>query len=148
MFNQILQETEAKAEAGAEAAYQLANFAEERVDYLEALKLFEKAVQLAPENALYLNDAGFILKNLAHYDKAIEYYEKALASNLKTFGVNHPSVATHWNNLGSAWDAKGEFDKAIEYYEKALQVLEKADLQHLVEKVKASIAGLKKDQQR
>ena len=120
LFNQILQEAEAKNEAGAEAAYQLANFAEEHVDYREALKLFERAVQLSPENSLYLNDAGFMLKTLAHYDKAIEYYEKALNSDLKTFGTEHPKIAICWNNIGSVWNSKGKYDKAIDYYEKAL----------------------------
>ena len=54
------------------------------------------------------------------YDKAIEYYEQALASDLKTFGPDHPNVATDRNNLGVAWDSKGDYDKAIEYYEQAL----------------------------
>ncbi len=55
------------------------------------------------------------------YDKAIEYYEKSLKSDLKTFGEDHPDVATRWNNLGGAQHAKGEYDKAIEYFEKSLK---------------------------
>jgi tetratricopeptide (TPR) repeat protein len=35
------------------------------------------------------------------YDKAIEYYEKALKVYILTFGEDHPWVATGWNNLGS-----------------------------------------------
>jgi tetratricopeptide (TPR) repeat protein len=31
-------------------------------------------------------------------------------------------VARDWNNLGVAWEDKGEHDKAIDYYEKALRV--------------------------
>jgi tetratricopeptide (TPR) repeat protein len=56
------------------------------------------------------------------YDKAIDYYEKALEINLIVFGSQHPKVATGYNNLGGAWDSKGEYDKAIDYYEKALQI--------------------------
>ncbi len=120
LFATILQEAETKTEAGAEAAFQLAKLADERIDYREALQLFEKAVQLAPENSLYLNEAGSMLDTLAHYDKAIEYYELALASDLKTYGPDHPEVAILRNNLGLAWNSKGEYDKAIEYYELAL----------------------------
>ena len=42
-------------------------------------------------------------------------------SDLKNFGENHPNIAAHRNNLGVAWNAKGEHDKAIEYLEKALK---------------------------
>ncbi len=57
---------------------------------------------------------------LGQYDQANTYYEKALASKLKTLGPEHPHVATAWNNLGGAWDAKGDYDQAITYFEKSL----------------------------
>ena len=91
-----------------------------KLDYKNALQYFEKAVQLAPENPLYQNEAGVMANTLEKYDKAIEYYEKALASDLKTFGPDHANVATYWNNLGMAWNAKGQHDKAISYHEKGL----------------------------
>ena len=57
------------------------------------------------------------------YDKAIEYYEQALASDLKTFGPDHPKCGDiDRNNLGLAWDSKGDYDKAIEYYEQAFEI--------------------------
>jgi tetratricopeptide (TPR) repeat protein len=117
LFEKVLQEQE---QAGASVAFRLGKLAEDRIDYRKALVYFEKAVQLAPENTTYLNDAGFLLHTLGRYDKAIEYYEKALASDLKSFGSDHPNVARLWNNLGGVLQAKGEYDKAIEYYEKAL----------------------------
>ncbi len=55
-------------------------------------------------------------------EQAQKYYEKALASDTKTFGEEHPIVAASWNNLGGAWESKGEYDKAIKYYEKALDM--------------------------
>ncbi len=74
-----------------------------------------------PNVATYRNNLGTVWNAKGKYDKAIEYYEKALESGLKAFGEDHPDVATYRNNLGSAWKAKGEYDKAIEYYEKALK---------------------------
>ena len=74
-----------------------------------------------PNVATYRNNLGTAWNAKGKYDKAIEYYEKALESDLKAFGEDHPDVATYRNNLGSAWKAKGEYDKAIEYYEKALK---------------------------
>jgi len=71
--------------------------------------------------ATYRNNLGAAWNAKGKYDKAIEYFEKALKSDLKTFGEDHPHVATYRSNLGAAWKAKGEYDKAIEYYEKALK---------------------------
>ena len=55
----------------------------------------------------------------------IEYFELALASDLKTYDEDHPEVAIDRNNLGSAWDSLGQYHKAIEYYELALATFEK-----------------------
>ena len=70
--------------------------------------------------ATYRNNLGAAWNAKGNYDKAIEYYEKALNSDLKNYGEDHPNVATYRNNLGATWKAKGEYDKAIEYYEVAL----------------------------
>jgi tetratricopeptide (TPR) repeat protein len=79
--------------------------------------------------ATYRNNLGAAWNAKGNYDKAIEYYKKALKSDLKTFGEDHPNVATYRNNLGATWKAKGEYDKAIEYYEMAL----KSDLKNFGE---------------
>jgi len=71
--------------------------------------------------ATYRNNLGASWNSKGHYDKAIEYYEKALKSDLNNYGEDHPNVATYRNNLGASWKAKGDYDKAIEYYEKALK---------------------------
>ena len=58
------------------------------------------------------------------YDKAIEYYKKALKIRLKVLGEEHPSTAATYNNLGMAYHSKGDYDKAIEFFEKALNIYE------------------------
>jgi tetratricopeptide (TPR) repeat protein len=82
-----------------------------------------------PNAATYRNNLGAAWYAKGSYEKAIEYYEKALKSDLKTFGEDHPNVATYRNNLGATWKAKGEYDKAIEYYDMAL----KSDLKNFGE---------------
>lgn len=54
---------------------------------------------------------------MGDHHKVIEYYQRALSSDLNTFGE---LVAVHRNNFGSAHGQLGEYDKAIEYYEQAL----------------------------
>ncbi|MBO1225335.1 MAG: tetratricopeptide repeat protein [Candidatus Scalindua sediminis] len=106
----------------AKTNYNLGNVYFVDLDFQKALEAYLDAVRLAPDNSTYLNEAGYSFQTLAQYDRAIEYYEKALESDLKTLGEDHPDVAIDWDNLGSAWKAKGEYDKAIEYHEKALKV--------------------------
>ncbi len=93
----------------------------DEVNYRESLENFERASQLAPGNAGYLNDTGFLFYTLGNFDEAIHYYEKALKKDFKNFGEDHPLIATLWNNLGLAWHSKGYYDQAIEYYKKALE---------------------------
>jgi len=104
----------------AEARFQLGKIAEQEIDYETAFNHYKRAVQFAPDNSLYLNAVGFLSNTLGQYDKAIEYFEKVLTSDLKTFGEDHPNVTTDWNNIGTTWHNLGQYDKAIEYYEKAL----------------------------
>ncbi|MDB4837102.1 tetratricopeptide repeat protein, partial [Marinomonas sp.] len=66
---------------------------------------------------------GSAYESLGDYPKAIEYLELALASDLKTYGEDHPSVATRRNNLGSAYDSLGDYPKAIEYYDSAYLIM-------------------------
>jgi tetratricopeptide (TPR) repeat protein len=44
--------------------------------------------------ATYRNNLGAAWKAKGNYDKAIEYYENALKSDLNNYGEDHPNVAT------------------------------------------------------
>ncbi len=105
----------------AKASFQRAKIAQDDIRYQDALKHYQKAHNLAPENTLYLNRLGMMFYTLGKYDKAIEYYELALKRNLVIYGEAHPSVASLRNNLGRAWKASGKYNKAIKHYELALK---------------------------
>ncbi len=90
------------------------------------------------------NGLGVAWAAKGDYDQAITYYEKALASILKTLGPEHPHVATTWNNLGEAWAAKGDYDQAITYFEKALKVYKQFGLDHMVRIMAKKLASSKK----
>ncbi|MDA0967575.1 MAG: tetratricopeptide repeat protein [Proteobacteria bacterium] len=109
------------SERVAQASFERGKIAEENINYQDAYEQYKRATQSQPENTEYLNKAGIMAWTLGYYDKAIEYFELALKSDIKTFGQEHPSVARDRNNLGSAWLYKGNYDKAIEYYELALK---------------------------
>ena len=90
------------------------------LDHRNALHFYEKAVQQAPDNSTYLNDTGVVHLIRGDYDTARDYFEKALESDLKLVGSDHPNVAVHWNYLGDLWRKQGNSAKAIGYYEKSL----------------------------
>ncbi len=120
LFQRVEDQAQGPIKAAAEAAYQRCQIAKDEVHYRQANTHCQRAVQLSPDNTLYLNGAGELAHMLGQYHKAIEYYELALASDLKTYGADHPQVAIRRNNLGLAWNALGQYRKAIEYYELAL----------------------------
>ena len=72
-------------------------------------------------SALYNNMAG-VYEDQGDYEKAQEYYGKALAIRERVLGTEHPSTATTYNNMAGVFRAQGDYAKAKVYYEKALEV--------------------------
>lgn len=72
------------------------------------------------EDASHYSKLGKNAYTKGQYQKAIRYFEMALADYRGVLGEKHPSTATGYNNLGLAWKSLGQYQKAIGYYEKAL----------------------------
>ena len=92
------------------------------------------------------NNIGTVHQKKAEYDKALEYFQKSLAIDLKKLGPEHPSVATSYSNMAYAYKAKKDLAKAKEYWEKAYAVfLKKLGPNHPNTKlVKEKLDALKK----
>ncbi len=81
----------------------------------------ELRAQLVPDNSNYQNDAGFFISEyLANYDKALDYYNKALTIAINRNSGRNPYIATFYNNIGIIHKNQSDFPKALEYFEKAL----------------------------
>ncbi len=65
------------------------------------------------------------LYTYAKYDKAVEIYSRDIALRERIYGIEHPSTAVSYNNIGFVYDTKGDYDNALEYYHKALAIKEK-----------------------
>ncbi len=85
-------------------------------NYTEALKLAE-TVPLEKRTKIYFKDVGIVYANLKEYEKAIEYYQKAIEMDEKW--------AVPYFNLGIVYKNLKEYEKAIEYYQKAIEMDEK-----------------------
>jgi tetratricopeptide (TPR) repeat protein len=58
---------------------------------------------------------------ISHYEKAKDLLEKALESDLKNFGEQHPTVAIYRSNLATVYSDLGGYEKARDLLETALQ---------------------------
>ncbi|MBK9249088.1 MAG: tetratricopeptide repeat protein [Ignavibacteria bacterium] len=95
-----------------------------RGDYQTALSLAHTSLDIAEEYELNQCKAkawhiyGLVYKELGSYDKALEYYGKALAAH-EELGEKS-GAATVTGNIGNVFRKLGSYDKALEYYDKAL----------------------------
>ena len=120
LLDQMATQTTSTHQVTAEVNYQRCQVAKDEFRYRQAFTLCQQAVQSAPDRTDYLSELADLAHSLGDYNKAVEYYERALASYLKNYGEDHPDVAISRNNLGATWDALGEYEKAIGHYEQAL----------------------------
>ena len=67
------------------------------------------------------NLLGIVYNELAQYDKAIEYQNKALAIDAKTIPVEFQAKATSLNNLGLVYQNLNKNKKAISYFQIGLE---------------------------
>ena len=120
LFAEIEKQEEKSIQRAARAAFERGKIAEDAIKYAKAFNHFERAVQLAPENAEYLSHAGSMAGTMGRHQQELRWKQKALSINLKTYGEDHPDVAIDRNNLGNAYRALGQYEKAITYYQMAL----------------------------
>ena len=64
------------------------------------------------------NNIGLVYKSFSRYDKALEYFYKAL-NIFEQLDSNNPSLAISYNGIGAVYHKKADYDKALEYYNRA-----------------------------
>lgn len=72
-----------------------------------------------------LNNIGCVYRVQGDYEKALEYYKKALIIKEQVLGIEHPSTATTYNNLADAYAKRGDCGNALKCLEIALTIYEK-----------------------
>ena len=63
---------------------------------------------------------AMLLYKQEKYDDAYEYYQRALAIKMATYGPNHHIVATVIHNMTAVLHAQGRLDECIHMYEVVL----------------------------
>jgi len=82
--------------------------------YEEAIKCYDKAIEIDPNNSVVWNNKGLALYFLGKYDEAIKCYDKAIEID--------PNDADVWNNKGDSLDSLGKYEEAITSYDKAIEI--------------------------
>ena len=120
IYTKITQLAKVMDKQAAKAEFNLGKMAEDNIDYRNAYQHYQQAVKRDEHNPEYLLAAGRLARFIALQNQAIDYYQAALAIQIKAKGAESTEVALLWSKLGKAWVNKGQYDKAIGYYEKAL----------------------------
>ncbi len=84
-----------------------------RERYEEALKYYQQAFQLAPEDAFVLDGLGAVYFQMGNYDQAIEWFNKKLKE--------YPKDKKAMDGLSITYREKGEYDLAIKWFKKRLK---------------------------
>jgi len=83
-------------------------------EYQKAISIFEKAIQIQPNNANFYNNLGNALKELEEYPKAISSYEKAIQIQ-PNFAKAYYSLGLLQQQLGETQRAKSSYEMATKY---------------------------------
>ena len=67
-----------------------------------------------PSTLPTVNNMALVFGNQGEYEKALEWYQRALDGREKTPGKDHPSTLDPVHNMAFVFDHKGEHEKALE----------------------------------
>jgi tetratricopeptide (TPR) repeat protein len=123
LFEKAAKANESQA---AQARFEVARLAEQRIDYRKALENYRMAATLVPDNPEFLRACADMAHTMGFYAEAGPYYDRALAIQEKALGAEHPEVATTLNNLAGLYHAQGKYAEAEPLYRRDLAISEKA----------------------
>ena len=69
-----------------------------------------------------LNNMALVYQEQGEYEKALEYFGKALDVRERVLGSGHPDTAATYNNMAGVYKEQGDYEKALKLYEKAFTV--------------------------
>jgi tetratricopeptide (TPR) repeat protein len=82
--------------------------------YEDAIKAYDKAIELNPKYTDPWNNKGLVLHKLKRYEDAIKAYDKAIELD--------PKYADPWYNKGNVLAKLKRYEDAIEAYDKAIEL--------------------------
>jgi Flp pilus assembly protein TadD len=90
-------------------------------DYAEAIKVLQKAVDLSPNEQLFVGTLANAYRYSGQTDKATPLYDRAIALCFKAYQVN-PRDAGNLGYLALYYARKGDYTRGLEYIRRALSI--------------------------
>ncbi|MGV6838684.1 MAG: hypothetical protein ACWA40_00675 [Planktomarina sp.] len=91
-----------------------------KADFETALSQFDAALNIEPQNLLFMKRAGFCAMNAGLSDKALAYYTKRLNESVRVDGKNSAAHASALFDIGGVYEKFEEFAKAEPYFAQAV----------------------------
>ncbi|MBN2382409.1 AAA family ATPase [bacterium] len=91
----------------------LGNLYYQKENYYRALKHYEDALSVEPDNIRILFNLGLVNKKLKEYDRAIDIFNRLIKRN--------PNYQRAYELLGYLYEERGNYSKALFYYNRFLK---------------------------
>ncbi len=85
-------------------------------DWQLAVKDYERALELSPDDSIIWNNLGCVYKELCQYEKAMEYFQKALEV------MGEQKIRYPYSNMGDCCHALGQEEQAAFWYRQAAEL--------------------------
>ena len=82
--------------------------------YEDAIRSYDSALEIEPNNTMALNNKGATLRYLKRYEESLDCLERALKLD--------PQMVQAWMNKGNTLDDMGDPEKAIPCFERAIKI--------------------------
>ena len=96
----------------------------------QVIDLLEKLLEANPQTEVLIDGLviaygklGNVYDEQGKYNKAIEFYQRAIELSTKSKTIGYIDITALFNNLGLSYYNKGEYDKAINYFQKVLSLM-------------------------
>ena len=103
---------------------QLGNEAYKKKDYATALKNYEKAIELEPNEITYYNNIAAVYFQTENFDKCVKFCEKGCLIG-QFYAAQPKFIFKGYERMGRALEEMGEMENAKSTFEKAKMLLEK-----------------------
>lgn len=110
----------------AEAAFDYAQSLELGLEYLKSKEIFQRAIQLNPENTDYLYQFAMLETQIGNLQEAVNLFEKVINTDSTKHGtIIQERISESYNQLGIIYQILGQYRKAVQCLDLSIKISSK-----------------------